>query len=242
MALGGGTFSAQNKILNGAYLNFVSANKASSALSDRGVVSMPLELDWGEDGKVFEVTPEDFRKDALKLFGYPYTHEKMKGLRDLFAYGIRKLYAYKLTGGGGKAACTHAAAKYGGTRGNALSIVIKKNVDEDSKFDVSVYLDTALVFQQKAVSTYEELAQNDWVEWQDTPLAETASTPLTGGTNGTVNGDAHSAYLGAIEPYAVNAIGAATTDPTTKALYAAFAKRMRDEVGAKMQVVLHQYA
>lgn len=70
MALGGGTFTSQNKELPGAYINFVSAASASAALSDRGIATMPLELDWGVEGEVFEVTNEDFQKNSLKLFGY----------------------------------------------------------------------------------------------------------------------------------------------------------------------------
>lgn len=51
MALGGGTFLTQNKELPGAYINFVSRTAAAAALSDRGIVTMPLELDWGSPGK-----------------------------------------------------------------------------------------------------------------------------------------------------------------------------------------------
>lgn len=39
MALGGGNFISQNKVLPGTYINFVSAAHASAALSDRGVCS-----------------------------------------------------------------------------------------------------------------------------------------------------------------------------------------------------------
>ena len=84
MALGGGTFVTQNKELPGAYINFVSAASASATLSERGIATMPLELDWGIDGEVFEVTNGDFQKNSLKIFGYDYTHDKLKGLRDLF--------------------------------------------------------------------------------------------------------------------------------------------------------------
>lgn len=84
MALGGGTYIAQNKVLPGTYVNFVSAAAATASLSDRGYVTMPLELDWGADGEVFTVTNEDFQKNTQEIFGYPYTHDKMKGLRDLF--------------------------------------------------------------------------------------------------------------------------------------------------------------
>ena len=84
MALGGGTFVTQNKELPGAYINFVSAASADAALSGRGIATMPLELDWGVTGKVFEVTNADFQKNSMEIFGYAYTDEKLKGLRDLF--------------------------------------------------------------------------------------------------------------------------------------------------------------
>ena len=60
----------QNKELPGAYINFVSAASANAALSERGIATMPLELDWGPDGEVFEVTSGDFQKNSLKVFGY----------------------------------------------------------------------------------------------------------------------------------------------------------------------------
>jgi len=84
MALGGGTFVTQNKVLPGSYINFVSAARASATLSDRGIAALALELDWGVDDAVFTVTSEEFQKNSMKYFGYPYDHEKLKGLRDLF--------------------------------------------------------------------------------------------------------------------------------------------------------------
>ena len=84
MALGGGTFVVQNKELPGAYINFVSAASATATLSDRGIATMALDLDWGVDNEIFEVTNEDFQKNSLKIFGYDYTHDRLKGLRDLF--------------------------------------------------------------------------------------------------------------------------------------------------------------
>ena len=47
MALGGGTFLTQNKVIPGAYINFVSAARSTAALSDRGYCAMAMELDWG---------------------------------------------------------------------------------------------------------------------------------------------------------------------------------------------------
>ena len=101
MALGGGNFISHNKILPGAYINFVSAAHATASLSDRGYAAMPLELGWGIENEVFTVTSEEFQKNSQKIFGYPYTHERMKGLRDLFI-NASTLYVYRLDSGGGK--------------------------------------------------------------------------------------------------------------------------------------------
>ena len=52
MAFGGGAFTAQNKTLPGAYMNFISATNASASLSDRGIATMALPLNWGVDDKL----------------------------------------------------------------------------------------------------------------------------------------------------------------------------------------------
>lgn len=241
MALGGGSFTVQNKKLPGAYINFVSVAAASATLSDRGVATMPLELDWGKEGEVFEVTNEDFQKNTLKIFGYAYDHVKMKGLRDLFL-NAKTLYVYRLNGGGTKASNTYAEALYGGTRGNDLKIVIQTNADDDEKFDVKTLMGTTEVDSQ-TVSAASELVANDYVKFKtEADLAVTASTPLTGGTNKTVDGTAHQSYLDKIQPYSYNTMGVVVTDDTTKKLYASFNKRLRDEMGIKFQLVLHNYA
>lgn len=241
MALGGGTFLVQNKVLPGAYINFVSLAVASATLSDRGIATMPLELDWGITGNVFEVTNEDFQKNSLTIFGYDYTHEKLKGLRDLFR-NIKTLYAYRLNGGGEKAKNTYATAKYAGIRGNDLKIVIKANVDVPSSFDVQTVLGVE-VMDVQTVTTASKLVDNDWVVFKkEVSLELTAGLPLTGGTNTKVTGTQHQAYLNKIEAFAFNTMGVVVTDGVTKSLYQNFCKRLRDEVGAKFQVVLHQQA
>jgi hypothetical protein len=239
MALGGGTFVTQNKVLPGAYINFVSLAKASATLSDRGIATMPLELDWGVEGTVFEVTNADFQKNSMKIFGYSYDHEKMKGLRDLFK-NITTLYAYRLNGGGTKASNTYATAKFGGVRGNDLKVIIQKNVDDTTLFDVKTVIDTTIVDTQ-TVEDATDLVANDFVTFKtDASLVVTAGASLEGGTNGTVAGTAHQAYLDKIESYSFNALGVVTTEDNIKSLYESFCKRLRDEVGAKFQAVIYQ--
>lgn len=240
MALGGGTFLVQNKVLAGTYINFISVTKANENLSDRGFATMPLELDWGVDGSVFEVTNADFQKHSLKIFGYEYKHEKLKGLRDLFL-NLQTLYAYRLNSGN-KATNTYATAKYSGIRGNDLKIVIAVNVDDPSKFDVSLYLETALIDTQ-LIATADDLVDNDFVIWKKTAtITATAGVSLAGGTNGTVNGESHQTYLDKIESYSFNVMSVVTTDDIITQLYANFTKRMRDDVGAKFQAVLYNKA
>lgn len=241
MALGGGSFTTQNKELPGTYINFVSAASASAALSDRGIATMPLELDWGVEDAVFEVTNEDFQKNSMKVFGYAFDSPKLTGLSDLFI-GAKTLYAYRLNSGGTKAANDFATALYGGTRGNDLKIVIQANTDDSTKFDVMTYMGTVKVDTQ-TVAKAADLVANDYVTFKtDATLAVTASTPLTGGTNGTVDGTAHQAYLDKIESYTYNTMGVVVTDETTKKLYVAFNKRLRDEMGIKFQLVLYNIA
>lgn len=113
MALGGGSFITQNKVLPGAYINFISRTRATSALSDRGVVTIALELNWGAE-RVIEVTSDTLQKEALKTFGYPYDSEELSPLRDIFC-NATKLYLYRLNAGGDKAANDFATAKSAGT-------------------------------------------------------------------------------------------------------------------------------
>lgn len=242
MALGGGTFIAQNKVLPGAYINFISVAKATANMSDRGYAAMGLELDWGQEGKIFEVTNGDFQKNSMKIFGHSYADDAMKGLRDLFK-NVTTLFAYRLNGGGAKAANDFAEALYSGTRGNNIKIAIQVNVDDNSKFDVQTWIDGVLMDAQ-TVATAAELVANDYVAFKTgAKLVVTAATALEGGTNGTVNAACHQAFLDKVESYpAINAIGYVGTETAVKSLYAAFAKRMRDEVGVKFQAVIYQQA
>ncbi len=239
MALGGGTFFTQNKVLPGAYINFISANKASATLSDRGYAAMAIELDWGVENTIFEVTNGDFQKNSMKLFGYDYTAPQLKGLRDLFL-NLKTLYLYRLTSGGVKATNTYATAKYCGIRGNDLKVVISNNVEEEEKFDVSLYIDDTTLLDKQTVSQMSELVDNDYVTWKSgASLSETAGEPLSTGTNGTVNGVAHQTFLDKAESYYFNILGCVSTEDEIKSLYVAYTKRLRDEVGAKFQLVVH---
>lgn len=241
MALGGGTFTSQNKVLPGAYINFISAQRASSSLSERGTAALEFEWDWGVEDEVFTVKGEDLERHSLRIFGYPYDHEKLKPIRDLFK-NIHTAHLYRLNKGV-KASNTFATARYGGVRGNDLKTIITANVDDSTKFDVVTIFGTAVVDQQTA-GAVTELADNDFVTWKkEATLAETAGTPFTGGANGAEpTGEVYQTFLDKIEPYNFNALGCTTSDPVITSLFVAFTNRMRDKVGAKFQTVVYRSA
>lgn len=238
---GGGSFTSQNKVLPGSYINFVSVARAAAAVSDRGIVAVPLTLSWGPEKTAFEVTAEDFQKNCMAIFGYPYEAPELLPLREVFRYAVKGVF-YRLVAGT-KAANNYATARYGGVRGNSIKIVVAKNVDDESKYDVKTYLDSKLVDEQ-TVATATELTDNDYIIFKkDSTLAATAGIALAGGADGEApTGTEHSAFLAAMESHTFHVLCCPVTDDSTKALYVSYTKRLRDEAGVKFQTVMFQKA
>ena len=240
MALGGGTYLTQNKVLPGAYINFVSAARASATLSDRGVVALPIALDWGVQDKVLTITAEEFQKDSLKLLGYDYTAAELAALREVFLNAV-KVHVYNLNTGGSKATSALATAKYAGVRGNSLKYVVSANIDDESKKDVVLYMGTTKVDAQ-TVASASELVDNDYVVWnKEASLEITAGTPLADGSNGSeVTAANYQTALDKLESYNYNVLIAPVADSAIIALFVAYTKRMRDQVGVKFQTVVYR--
>lgn len=240
MALGGGLWSAQNKILPGYYVNFTSASRAAATLSERGIAAIPLALNWGPVDTVFTVTNADFQKNSMKIFGYSYDSREMLPLRELFRNANTAL-VYRLANAPAAATNTYATAKYPGTRGNDIKIVIVANVDAPDTYDVSTYIGASLVDTQN-VSKASELVANDYVTFKaEAELQAEAGVPLASGTNGSdVTGEQYQSFLDKIESYSFHALGCPTAEAAIISLFTAFTKRMRDEVGAKFKTVVFQ--
>ena len=240
MALGGGTFTVQNKVLPGTYINFVSAANASTTLSDRGVVAMPFVADWGKENEVIEVTSEEFFKNATKLFGYDCTHPQMQMFREIFK-NAKKMYGYRLNSGAIKAKNDMAEAVCGGVRGNDITIVVENDVDNENGFIVKTLLENVEQDRQ-AVLTAEELKDNDFVAFKkDVELQATAGMPLTGGTDGDGRTPQnYQKFLDKIEKYSFHALGCNDEKKEIVNLFIAFTKRMREECGVKFQTVVYR--
>ncbi|MBQ7876571.1 MAG: phage tail sheath family protein [Clostridia bacterium] len=238
MALGGGTFTNYNKVLPGTYVNFVSALSASGEVSERGVCAVAIELDWGVENEFFAVTADDFYTDSMKIFGYAYTHSKMRCMRDLFL-NASKVYVYRL-GEGVKAEGSFAKARYSGICGNNIKIRVSENIDDNSYFDVATYYSNVKRDVQK-VKSAAELKDNDYVIWDTAATLEVcAATALTGGSNATVTGENYQSFLDKCENISFNVLAVASTDDNVNSLIAAYTKRMREERGVKFQSVLYK--
>lgn len=242
MALGGGNFSAQNKVIPGTYINVLSL-QAPATPSERGVCAVPLIANWGEQNKLIIVDRQEAIQRSMELFGYDYASAEMRDIREVFR-NARRLVTYR-TNGDAKATATigglTATAKYAGTRGNDIRLVIETNVDDPSKSDVETRLGSQLVDSQ-TVETIDDLVNNSFVDFTGTGAFTTsAGTSLTGGTNkSSLTGSDFTAFLGAIESQGVNTVACPSTDPSIKNLFIQYARDKRDAQGIKIQVVVYK--
>ena len=240
MALGGGIYTIKNKTIPGAYINFVSASRASVNMGDRGVVAVPMALSWGVDGKVFTVEHEEFQKNSLKLFGYDYTADEIKDIREIFRNAV-KVHFYRLNSDGATASGGLATAVCKGTRGNDLQYVVSANVDDESKFDVKLYLGTALVAEQIGIASAADLVNNDFVVWNKEGDLGVSTQKLSGGTDGTaITGTQHQTALTKLESHNCNVLCCTSAESSVIGLYVAYTKRMRDQVGVKFQCCVYK--
>src|SRR5690606_15604596 len=241
--MAGGTWTAQNKVRPGVYINFRSEAQPVGALGERGIATIALPLSWGpskeviaiESGQnVFDVLGYDIASPQLLL-----VREALKRARTLLLYRLNE--GSKATANVGSENVMTVEAKYPGVRGNDIAIVVQVNVDDPSLFDVQTLVDGREVDLQ-TVSAIEELEENAWVTFSGTGAPEpTAGVNLSGGTDGSVTNADYTDYLAAIELHDFNTMAAPVEDETLKGVFVSFVRRLREDEGKKIQVVLPDY-
>lgn len=239
--MAGGTWNSQNKVRPGTYINIVGQGVAAGALGERGTVAMALSLSWGTSKELLTIQAGD---DISTLLGYDLTAPSVLLVKEALKRA-KTLLLYRLNAGT-KAAVTTGTltvtAKHSGVRGNALTVVVQTNVDDNAKFDVVTLL-SGVEKNRQVVANIAGLAANDWVVFSGTgTLTATAGAPLVGGTDGAVTNSDHIDFLATVELYDFNTIAYTGTASDLKSLYTAFIKRLRDDEGKKVQLVLENYA
>ena len=242
--MAGGTWTSQNKIRPGVYIRFSSTRGLGLTVSDRGTVAIAESLSWGPVETVQEI---EAGANMTPYTGYDITNANNRFLNEIFKGTNRtaapnKVLLYRL-GASGQTAATAtvapltATAKYPGTRGNDISIVITELTTPADTYTVSTVVDGEIVDQQTA-ETVEDLVANDWVTWSGTgALAASVGTPLTNGTNGTPASSDYTDFLTAIEPYKFDVLLYDGTDTTVQDAMVAFVKRLSEEEGMYTQLV-----
>lgn len=239
--MAGGTWTRQNKVRPGAYLNFKSKKKETGILGERGVVTLPLVLPFGPEKQVIEVNIDT---DLFQSIGIDINHNSVLLIREALKRA-GKVLIYRVNEGT-KAKVVHNSltveAKYSGTMGNDIKIIIQTNIDDIISFDVVTMLGSTQVDKQTAIKTIDELKSNTIATFSGTgALIATAGISLTGGEDGAITNQNYIDYLSAIELYEFNSMGIPTTDSTLKAVASNFVKRLRDQEGRNIQVILEKY-
>lgn len=237
--MAGGTWEKQNKIRPGAYINFKSKKQVQTPIGERGIATLPLLLPWGPEKEVITIQADD---DLSKVLGINITDDSVLLIREVFKKA-KTLLLYRLNEGT-KATATldtlTCNAKYSGTKGNNITIVIQNSIDNIGSFEVITMFEGNKVDKQ-LVKTIDDLKANNYVEFKGTgDLKATAGMPLKGGEDGTVTNQNYTDYLAAIEPYDFHALGIPTKDSSIKAVATTFIKRLKEE-GRQVQLVLENY-
>lgn len=234
-----GTYSSETKIRPGAYTNVKSNSLDVNMSASRGIVAIPLVLDWGKVNEVIEI---DSTSNLKPIFGYDITDSQMLLIRETLK-NAKKLLVYRLNSGL-KASKTvdgfTITAKYEGTRGNDITVRILANVDTED-FTVETFLGDSKVDSQNGTKV-SDLISNEYVEFSGTEdLTANAGIKLEGGTNQTVSGSNYTTFLEKIEKFKFNVLAITTEDVTSiKAVLKTFVKRLRDS-GKYIQMVISNY-
>lgn len=246
--MAGGSWTAQNKVRPGIYINFTSKGSRTLTPGARGTLAGIRPLSWGPVGKLMAIDPS---ADVTPCIGYSITTPQAGFLREALkgtdvTGGPTKILLYRPAAAdaaaasaslGGEGGGLTATALYPGVRGNDISITITEQVDEENAFTVATLVDGVQVDRQTA-RTGKDLLPNAWVAFTgDAALTAAAGVALTGGADGTVSPQAYSDFLTALEPYSFDALVYDGTDSAVRQAFTAFVQRISSQEGRYAQLV-----
>lgn len=249
----GGTWTVQNKVRPGAYINFMSVPKPVGTLGARGTVAVGMPMTWGPQGALIHLTGDDLVNGAsLAKVGTTAADTQESLPYRIALAGCYNALLYRTDVGGVKATATvldgtlTVSAKYTGTTGNKITVVILKDKPAAGSFTIQVLLNS-LAKESFIVAKITELTEldSDFVEFtvanDEAPIPETAGVALTGGTNGTVNKEQYSTFWSLLDTKDFQCIAMYDTDPTIAPLLQEKVKIWREKRGKKVQAVVYNY-
>lgn len=249
MAYGGGTWTVQNKILPGSYINFISVGTANT-FNERGTgASIASNLKYVRSLEM-EITKEDFYNNCKKYFNVKATDYSLWWVREFFTKG-KSLIVVPVTGD----TAYKRFALYDGDTVIAkltgyysyspdIQVSVKANIDDGTKFDFIVKADNEIIVEIVGISELSSKLNDDFIEF-------TKKTTLSSGSSFTADNEKDSSSgavtyeidmtdaLSKLEKYAYNTLFFTDdiTDVNAKYLIN-WVKTMRDDYGKKFQAVI----
>lgn len=237
----------EQKVRPGVYVRVTNIGEPPEAIVPQGIVAALFRASWGPLGEVVYLENADA---VIGVFGSTGTVDTAL---EAFRGGCRRVVAYRLGTGGGKALLNlqdaestnvvKIEAKYEGVRGNDFVVTVRDSLTDATKRELLLYEGTTL--RQTipfAKGSGEPQALVDAIAASNSPyitatkiadgsgtLATVTQQPLTGGQDPTVNGESYSAGLSAIEAIDWNVLAVDTDDTATHTLAQAYIDRVRNE-------------
>ncbi|MGL9971566.1 phage tail sheath family protein [Enterococcus sp. DIV1420a] len=238
--MAGGTWEKQDKVRPGAYINIATNGTISPVGPVKGIVALPLELDFGPEKKVVKIQSED----DLTAWGYDLTNPQLLLIKEALKRA-QLVLAYRVNSGG-KATITAGTsiaitANSSGIRGNDIQITAKASVDQSGFYEVTTFLAGRKIDQQ-TVKAVTDLKANQLVSFTGEGAVTTFSVELAGGTTSVATGQDYADFFKEIQLFDFNTLALPVKDETIKATGVAFMKRLREEEGKKSQIVVAGYS
>ena len=248
----GGTWKVQNKQRPGAYVNFVSVAKPLGSIGDRGVVTCALPMTWGPTDKLITLCGEDLLngKSIPKVGCDAFDTEASLPFRTALS-GCYKALLFRLNSGGAKAFVDVESnvfkieAKYEGTTGNDISVVITANKPTSGEYTVDVLFKGTQKesFIVQNLKDFEDI-ESEWVDFiiseSAASIPVTSGASLAGGTNGEVS-KSLSNYFSLVGGETWQCLAVNSTEAEIQPLIVDFIKLMREKRGKKVQAVVYNY-
>lgn len=251
----GGTWVVQNKKRPGAYINFVAVPKPLGSASNRGIVICALPMTWGAEGELITLFGDDLLngKSDAKI-GYGASDVEASLPYRLALAGCYKALLFRADRGGAKATYELSEgsltvnAKYTGTTGNHISIVITKDKPSVGQHTVEILFKSVRreSFIVTTLADFDGIDSN-WVDFfvdsepTSTVIPTTAGAVLAGGSNGTVSSEVYEDFFEAAEGDTWNCLAINSTEVTVQQSIANFIKLLRDTRGKKVQGIVYDY-
>ena len=250
----GGTWTVQNKVRPGAYINFKAVAENTAEVGAVGTVTAALPMNWGPSGELITLYGSDLNDgSSLAKIGCTVDDIEESLPYRLLLSNCYKALLFRADEGGVKAtgALTTVGdinAKYAGTVGNKISVSITAATPSALYSRVKVFVN-AILQETFDVLTARcdglEAIESEWVDFvidagqEATAIPATSGITLASGTNGTVTSTIATTYFGLIETAQWSCMTISSIDAAFAPLIYAEILKLRDSAGKKVQGVVY---